>query len=128
MLYNPDVSIQHDAFDFIQEELLMYEDSNQEPDLIEITDEDGNVFQMEIIDYFFYNGQEYAIIADYDEEDEANNYDENVDCFIMRVNSITDENGEEFDEFVPIEDEELENRLIAVANQRLSEDEDPEEE
>lgn len=106
----------------------MYEDSNQEPDLIEITDEDGNVFQMEIIDYFFYNGQEYAIIADYDEEDEANNYDENVDCFIMRVNSITDENGEEFDEFVPIEDEELENRLIAVANQRLSEDEDAEEE
>ncbi len=128
MLYNPDASVQHDAFDFIQEELLMYEDSNQEPDLIEITDEDGNVFQMEIIDYFFYNGQEYAIIADYDEEDEANNYDENVDCFIMRVNSITDENGEEFDEFVPIEDEELENRLIAVANQRLSEDEDAEEE
>lgn len=104
------------------------EDANQEPDLIEITDEDGNVYQMEIIDYFFYNGQEYAIIADYDEEDEEAGYDEGVDCFIMRVNSVTDENGEELDEFVPIEDEELENRLIAVAHQRLSDDEDAEEE
>ena len=107
----------------------MYEDeNNQEPDLIEITDEDGNVYQMEIIDYFFYNGQEYAIIADYDEEDEQANYDEDVDCFIMQVNTVTDENGDELDEFVPIEDEELENRLIAVAHQRLSEDEDADEE
>ena len=108
----------------------MYEDdlNNQEPDLIEITDEDGNVYQMEIIDYFFYNGQEYAIIADYDEEDEQADYNEDVDCFIMQVNTVTDENGEELDEFVPIDDEELENRLIAVAHQRLYEDEDADEE
>ena len=46
------------------------ESANQLPDLIEVTDENGNVSQMEIIDYFFYNGQEYAIIADYDAEDE----------------------------------------------------------
>lgn len=107
----------------------MYEeDMNQEPDLIEITDEDGNVYQMEIIDYFFYNGQEYAIIADYDEEDEKSDYNEGVDCFIMRVNSVTNEDGEELDEFVPIEDEELENRLIAVAHQRLTDDEEADEE
>ncbi|MBQ2190829.1 MAG: DNA gyrase subunit A [Clostridia bacterium] len=42
--------------------------------------------------------------------------------------AVTDENGEELDEFVPIDDEELENRLIAVAHQRLNEDEDADEE
>ena len=104
------------------------ENMNQEPDLIEITDEDGNVYVMEIVDYFFYNGQEYAIVADYDEEDEAEAYEGSVDCFVMQVNTITDENGEELDEFVPIEDPDLENRLIAVAHKRMNDDEDAEEE
>ena len=103
---------------------------NQEPDLLEISDEDGNVMTMEIVDYFFYNGQEYAIIADYDTEEEKAELDpeQGVDCFIMKVNSITDENGEELDEFEPIEDPELESRLIAVAHQYLENDEEADEE
>ena len=104
------------------------ESANQLPDLIEVTDENGNVSQMEIIDYFFYNGQEYAIIADYDAEDEEKNYEDSVDCFVMRINSFTDENGEEMEEFQEIEDLDLENRLIAIARQRLNADEELDEE
>ncbi len=102
----------------------------QEPDLLEVTDDEGNVMLMQIVDYFFYNGQEYAIVADYDTEEEAEEMPpaDGVDCFVMQVNSFTDENGEEFDEFVPIEDEELENRLITVARGYLESDQEADEE
>ncbi|MBR2287978.1 MAG: DUF1292 domain-containing protein [Clostridia bacterium] len=104
------------------------ENLNPERDLIEITYEDGTTHTQEIIDYFFYNGQEYAIVSDYDEEDEAEGFEGTVDCYIMRVNSVTDENGEELDEFEPIEDPALEERLLAVASQRLSDEEEADEE
>ena len=104
------------------------ENLNMEPDLIDITDDEGHTETMQIIDYFFYNGQEYAIIGDYDPDMPAAEDIDSVDCFIMKVNTITDEHGEEFDEFEPIEDEDLENRLIAIASQRLNEDEEADEE
>ncbi len=118
----------------------LYEDEGQvERDLVVATDDEGNELTLEVVDYFFYNGEEYAImtIVDEEEDEEGNSPDtdaeddesaeaEPVDCFVMKVVAGTDENGEEIEEFLPIEDEALESRLLDVASTRLAEDEDPE--
>ena len=38
-------------------------------DMIEMTDEEGNTTLFKILDYFFYNGDEYAILTDSIDED-----------------------------------------------------------
>lgn len=98
-------------------------EEEMEPDLVELEDDEGNTITMEVLDYFFYQGQEYVILADYDQEsaDDA----EEVDSYVMKVVTST-EDGEEFETFEPIEDEKLETRLIEIANTRLSEDADEE--
>ncbi len=95
-----------------------------EKDLIELTGEDGGTYTFEVYDYFFYNGEEYAILQDPD-EDEAE--EEIKSVVIMKVNPFTDENGEELEEFVPIDDELME-ALIQVARTRILEGPDDEEE
>lgn len=117
------------------------EDPNQEleegyePDVIEMTDDEGNTTLFEVVDYFFYNGEEYCILTDTindnggdepddecapdDESDEA----EGITCYIMKVNTSTDENGEELEEFIPVEDQALEAKLIEIASTRLNDDE-----
>ena len=89
-------------------------DENQtERDLIELLDEDGNEFVAEVVDYFFYNGEEYATLASAEEGE--------TDRFVMKVNSFTDEDGEEMEEFLPVEDS-LEEMLIEIARTRLVQD------
>ena len=39
----------------------------EELDLVTFTDEDGNEFTMEVLDYFFYEGKEYALLAEVEE-------------------------------------------------------------
>ena len=95
-----------------------------EEDLIEMTDEDGNVTLFKILDYFFYNGEEYAILTDFNEDDTA----EAVDCFVMQIVPSTDENGEELEEFVPVEDQKLEARLMEIATTKLNDDEEADDE
>ena len=106
-----------------------------ELDLVTFTDEDGNEFTMEVLDYFFYEGKEYALLAEVEEDDcecGACDHDgEECDCgceereaYIMEVVPV----GDDEEEFVPV-DEELAERLIEmVENQLYDEDEDDEEE
>ncbi len=112
----------------------MYEEElSQEPDVVYATDDDGNEVALEILDYFFYNGEEYAIMTEYDEasdnaETDAGEGAEDttaVDCFVMKIAASTDENGEEIEEFLPVEDEALEAKLIEIATTRMNEDDDP---
>lgn len=125
----------------------LYEDEEQN-DLITGTDEDGNEVTLQILDYFFYNGEEYAILTDAVEDDcdcaecedehdhehgcscgcECDGEHEEITCYIMKVVTSTDENGEEFDDFVPVEDEALEAKLIEVATTKLNEDDEPDDE
>ncbi|MGN0777619.1 MAG: DUF1292 domain-containing protein [Aristaeellaceae bacterium] len=105
-----------------------------EPDVIEMTDDEGNTILLQILDYFFYNGEEYAILTDSidgdaepdeqcapeDETDEA----EGIACYVMKVNTLTDENGEELEEFIPVEDQALEAKLMEVASTRLNDDDE----
>ncbi len=113
----------------------MYEEEGQDFGVIEGTDEDGNRVLLHVLDYFFYNGEEYAILTDAEDEDTCQCdacVDEEIDneeitCYIMKVITSTEEDGEEVEEFVPVDDS-LEEKLIEVATTKLSAEDDAEEE
>lgn len=99
-----------------------------ERDIVEFSDEEGNTLLLEVMDYFFYNGEEYAVLCDADEEaleeDQADFDDDQENMiYIMKVVSTTGEDGEEMEEFIPPEDSVLE-QLIEVVQTRFSEDSD----
>lgn len=103
-------------------------DNEQEPDIIEMTDDEGNTILMEVLDYFFYNGEEYVILSDTVDEEDGADVPEEIDCYIMKVTTMTDENGEEMESFEPIEDAELEAKLIEIANNQMNGDDEADEE
>ena len=107
----------------------MSEFENEMPGVFEMSDEEGNTILVREIDNFFYNGEEYVILTDDVEEEDAEETDEpeEIDCYVMKVVTSTDENGEEMEEFVPIEDPDLEARLIEVASTKMNEEDDEEE-
>ena len=37
---------------------------NEERDFVVFTDDDGNDFELDVIDYFDYNDKEYAVLVD----------------------------------------------------------------
>ena len=93
-----------------------------ERDLIEMTDDEGNTILMEVIDYFFYNGEEYVILTDTIPENDDDDPEE-LNCYVMKVNTEKDpESGEELETFEPITDAALEERVMAVANMKLNEE------
>ncbi len=125
----------------------MYED-DEEQDIIEMTDDEGNTILMQVVDYFFYNGDEYVILTDSIDDQEcdcddchsADEHDgtcacgcdeceeaEEITCYIMKVITRT-EDGEEVEEFVPVEDQALEAKLIEIATTQLNADDEPDEE
>ena len=75
-----------------------------ERDILEFTDDEGHTLLLQVTDYFFYNGEEYAAESEEAGEDPA---------YIMKVNAFTDENGEEMEEFV-LPDESLLETLAGV--------------
>ncbi len=97
-------------------------------DVIEMTDEEGNTILFSIIDYFFYNGEEYAILTDSNDEDDDAEDEEGIACYVMKIVATTDESGEELEEFVPVEDQALEAKLMEIATMKLNSDEDADDE
>jgi len=107
---------------------------DEERDIVVFADEEGNEVELEVIDYFFHNGEEYAILIDtYDEEAHVHEDGECCDCdhghdyelYIMKVVI----NGD-MEEFIPI-DENQADELLAIVEKRLNgemDDEDYEEE
>ena len=51
---------------------------NEERDFVVFTDDDGNDFELDVIDYFDYNDKEYAVLVD--TNDECGCEDEECDC------------------------------------------------
>ena len=100
-------------------------------DLIEGVDEVGNNVLLEVVRYFFYNGEEYVVLGeahdgecdcecehcDHHEEEEA------VNLYIMKVVE-SEEDGEEIEEFLPVEDEDLLEKLIEVVQADFEADEE----
>ncbi len=102
-------------------------DEGDMEDVIEMTDEEGNTILFSIIDYFFYNGEEYAILTDSNDED-ADADEEGIACYVMKIVATTDESGEELEEFVPVEDQALEAKLMEIASMKLNSDEEADDE
>ncbi len=92
-------------------------------DLIVFESEDGEEITFVIEDYFFYNGEEYAVLTEYDTEKEEIIDEGSIVC---KVQPVTGEDGEEDDEFIPVEDDELAEKLIEIANAQLAEDDEEE--
>lgn len=90
---------------------------NNELDLVVFQDDQGNEITMEVIDYFFYEGDEYAMLTDYDENDncatcagtDCSDCDKTDEVIIMKVVPV----GEDEEEFLPV-DEKLAEKLIEM--------------
>jgi len=92
---------------------------NMEPDLVIFEDEDGNEITLEVLDYVFYNGEEYALLTEADEEIPE---DGEIGCYICKVTQ--DPEDEENEIFESVEDEELGDKLMEIFNTRMNEDEE----
>lgn len=94
----------------------------EERDVVVFADDEGNEFELDVIDYFEHDGQEYAVLMDLaalDDEEECDCDHEDCDChehdvFIMKV--VVDGDMEEF---LPA-DEALMDTLSAIVEERLS--------
>ena len=84
-------------------------------DFISITDEEGNSFELEVIDTLELEGESYALFlpADMDEDDPDYGY------IILQV---VEENGEEL--FSDVESEEMLQRLYDLFMEKLFDDEE----
>ena len=83
-----------------------------ERDLVTFTDEEGNEFDLEVIDYFDYEGKEYAVLVDAELPEEP---EEDFEVCIMEI--IVNEE-EDMEEFVPVSDDLLDT-LFAIAQKRM---------
>lgn len=101
-------------------------EKNYDTDPVIFEDEDGNEYAFQPVDFFFYNGEEYALLTEVtDEEDEEAAGTEVIVC---RVKDETGEEDEELETYELIEDEELAAKLVEIANTKLEEDNQTEEE
>ena len=78
---------------------------------ITLYDDNDNEMNVEILEYFLLNGQEYVMLTDLDTEVTEGA----IDIFLMQVNVLDDET----EEFVPIE-QEKEDEVYAFAEKLVS--------
>ena len=120
--------------------------NDEELDVVEFTDDEGNSLLLQVVDNFFYNGEEFAVLTEWDEacdcedcgashghagahgeleaeEDEDEDEDDEEDLYIMKVNTFIDENGEEMEEFTPVDDD-LMDKLIEIVRTRFHDEGD----
>ena len=111
------------------------EPAEEELDLIEAVDEDGNSVLLEVVRYFFYNGEEYVVLGEAPEGhdccgcEECDHHHEDdddeeiaINHYIMKVIE-KEEDGEEIEEFEPVEDEALFEQLCKVVEADFAADE-----
>lgn len=97
-----------------------------EQDLVVFEDDNGNEITMEVLDYLFYEGKEYALLAELGDgscttcEDKAcEGCDNRREAFVMEVVPV----GEDMEEFVPV-DEALAEKLIDIIENSDFDDEE----
>lgn len=91
---------------------------DQEMDMLVFTDDEGNDVNVQVLNYFYYNGHEYAVLTEAGDDavcecppEEECSCDP-TEIFFMEVVPI--EGDEENVEFVPVEDEELADKLFEI--------------
>lgn len=90
---------------------------DEELDLVTFVDEDGNEFDLEVIDYFMHNDKEYGVLIDPDLPDDAEDFD-------VCIMEIVQHEEEEIEEFLPVEDEALQAELLKIVEERLMADDE----
>lgn len=87
-----------------------------EKDLVVFEDDSGNEITMEVLDYLFYEGDEYALLAELGdgscdgcESDACAECESRREAFVMKVVPV----GDDMEEFVPV-DEALAEKLIDI--------------
>ncbi len=101
----------------------------EERDTVVFSDDEGNEFELEIVDYFEHKGQEYAVLIDPDDcgcecEDPACECEHDTEVYIMKI--VVDG---EFEEFLPADDDMM-DELTKIVEARFEayEEEDTEDE
>ena len=84
-------------------------ENDSELDLVVFEDDDGNELTMEVLDYLAYEGKEYALLAEYNEDLDETSV---RDAFVMEIRPLPDD--PENEEFIPITDENLAQTLIEI--------------
>ena len=97
-------------------------ENNEDLELYVFTDEDGNDVNVQVLDYFYYYGDEYAVMTELAEGQEpwteAGGDEEAPEVFFMKVVDVDDENVE----FQPIEDDDLADKLFAIYSENYNEE------
>ena len=94
--------------------------NNMEEDIIVFEDEDGNEYEYSVVDYLFYNGEEYALLVEVTEEE---NEDDSQECIVCKIVAETEEDGEETESFELVEDEALGQKLVEIFNTKIADEE-----
>ena len=94
--------------------------NSMEDDIIVFEDDDGNEYEYVVVDYLFYNGDEYALMVEVTDEEPE---EEKQECIVCRVLSETDEYGEETETFELVEDEEMGRKLVEIFNTKMADEE-----
>lgn len=89
----------------------------EERDLVVFSDDEGNEFELEVIDYFDYEDQEYAVLVDAEPCCEDDDCDCETEVYIMKI-VVKDD----MEEFLPADEDKME-ALIKVVEERLASDE-----
>ena len=96
--------------------------ANQEDwDIIEFEGDEGETVRLCVERYFFYNGDEYVLLSDACDVEE----DAEVSRYVMKVQPVEEEGEEDMEEFVPV-DEDLMDQLIQVVEATFDEADDDE--
>ena len=83
-------------------------------DIIEGTDDAGNPMLLRVEKYFYYNGDEYVLLQQVDSEDDTACDAGDERLYVMRVAVSKDEDGEEVEDFEPIDAELMESLIKTV--------------
>lgn len=103
----------------------MAEELDNEITILTLTDEDGTDRDFEVVDTLDYEGDTYYALQEYFENvEDLDNRDENDDIEILILKRIVEDGEESFD---TITDDDLFDKLTAMFDARMDEEEDSEE-
>ena len=91
------------------DEILMEEMENEAP-LITLEDEEGNEMEFEFLDIVEYEGEEYIVLIENNEDAD--------EVVILKINPVDDET----EEYLSIEDEELLDKLFDIFKKKYEGD------
>ena len=103
----------------------MAEELDNEITILTLTDEDGTDRDFEVVDTLDYEGNTYYALQEYFENvEDLDDRDENDDIEILILKRIVEDGEESFD---TITDDDLFDKLTAMFDARMDEEEDSEE-